>query len=78
MCYGAAMTAGVDTVVYALEAPSNGGVERCEPAQSLGARVPRVVGGARRKQSRTLLEAWHDRHPDDAFVRDLLERTSEA
>ena len=78
MCYGAAMTADVDTVAYALEAPANGGAERCRPIRSPGARMPRVVGGLRRAQSRTLLAAWHERHPEDAFVRDLLERTSGA
>ena len=75
MCYGAAMTAGVDTIVYALEAPTDGGVERCRPIQSPGARMPRVIGGIRREQSRTLLAAWRERQPDAVFVRDLLERT---
>ncbi|MGI9176085.1 MAG: HAD-IA family hydrolase, partial [Rhodothermales bacterium] len=50
MCFGAAMMAGVDTILYGLEAPSNGGVERCQPILTPGARMPRVVGGLRRAQ----------------------------
>ena len=76
MCYGAAMTAGVDTILYGLEAPSNGGVERCQPMQAPRARMPRVVGGLRRAQSRTLLAAWLQQHPEAAFVKDLLEQTA--
>ena len=76
MCFGAAMTAGVDTILYGLEAPSNGGVARCQPIQTPGARMPRVVGGLRRTQSRTLLAAWLKQHPEAAFVRDLLEQTA--
>ncbi|MDX1547194.1 MAG: HAD-IA family hydrolase [Rhodothermales bacterium] len=74
MCLGAAMTARVDTVVYALPAPSNGGVDRCDPVETPGAVLPRLVGGVRRDESRALLHEWLVRHPDDAFVRDLLER----
>ena len=76
MCFGAAMTAGVDTILYGLEAPPNGGVTRCQPIQTPGARMPRVVGGLRRTQSRTLLAAWLKQHPEAAFVRDLLEQTA--
>lgn len=75
MCLGAAMEVRVDTVVYALEAPSNGGAERCDAIQAPGAFMPRLVGGVRRDESRRLLESWAKAHPEDAFVQDLLERT---
>lgn len=73
MCYGAAMTAGVDTVVYALDAPPNGGPERCTPPDAPGFVMPRLVGGVKADASRRLLGKWLDDHPDDAFVRAVVE-----
>ena len=70
MCLGAAMEAGLDTVVYAVRAEANGGTERVEPPEH--GFFPRVIGGVRAAGSRTLLRRWRDRHPDDAFVRRLL------
>lgn len=73
MCLGAAMTARLDTVVYGLDAPPNGGTGRCTPLDAPGALPLRVVGGVRADESRSLLEQWRARHPEDAFVRDLLD-----
>lgn len=76
MCLGAAMAARVDTVVYGLDAPPNGGTERCAPSDGPGAVVPRIVRGVRAAESRKLLETWRERHPDDAFVAALLDAAS--
>lgn len=76
MCFGAAMGARVDTIVYALDAPSNGGIARCRPMQSPGMIMPRVVGHICADESRTLFEEWFSRHPDGPFVKDLLERNT--
>lgn len=76
MCFGAAMGARVDTIIYALEAPSNGGIARCRPMQSPGMIMPRVVGGICAEKSLALFEEWNRRHPDRPFVKDLLEKSS--
>lgn len=76
MCLGAILNAGFETVIYALEAPSNGGVQRCEPyAPSMGA-WPRLVPGIRRAESRDLLATWAADRPQAAFVQDLLAKTA--
>lgn len=75
MCLGAAVEAGIDTVVYALGAPPNGAAGRLRDIPER--RMPRVVGGVRSAESRALLERWATAHPDEAegFVRDLLDAT---
>lgn len=77
MCLGAAMSARVDTIVYALSAPSNGGIARCAPMRSPGMIMPRVVGGVCAGESRELFAEWNRRHPDTPFVTDLLKRVPE-
>ena len=74
MCLGAAMDARVDTVIYGLKAPANGGAARCYPMQSPGMVAPRIVGGVRRKECRELFVEWDRRRPDTPFVQDLLAR----
>lgn len=74
MCHGAAMNARVDTIVYALPSPANGGPRRCAPYDLPRAVPPRVVGGVQRQPSHDLLVEWLERHPDDGFVRDLIGR----
>jgi len=73
MCLGAAVEAGIDTVVYALAAPPNGAAGRLRDLPER--RMPRVVGGVRAEESRDVLERWATAHPDAAggFVRDLLD-----
>jgi hypothetical protein len=68
------MVAHVDTIVYALPAPSNGGIARVTPHDTPGSTLPRCIGGVGRAKSRSLLEAWLDRKPHHTFVRDLLEQ----
>lgn len=74
MCMGAAMDARVDTIIYGLGAPSNGGARRCEPMQSPGMIMPRIVGGVCEQESRALFEEWSRLHPETPFVQDLLMR----
>ncbi len=73
MCLGAAIEGGFDTVIYGLDAPANGGTERCTPPAN-GA-FPRLVGGVRAEESRALLSEWLSEHPKNAFVRELLGET---
>ena len=72
MCFGAAMQVGIDTIIYGLPSPETGGVRHCRPDASPGSVVPRVVGGIRREDSEQLLKLWLDRHPEDAFARNLV------
>ena len=58
MCTGAAMETAVDTVLYGLRAPADGGPRRVSPARSPDAGLPRVVGGVLAAESRALLEEW--------------------
>jgi phosphoglycolate phosphatase-like HAD superfamily hydrolase/tRNA(Arg) A34 adenosine deaminase TadA len=72
MCLGAAVEAGIDTVVYALAAPPNGATGRLRNIP--GRRMPRVVGGVKARASRALLEEWLTEQPsgEGRFVRGLL------
>ncbi len=72
MCLGAAVEAGIDTVVYALGAPPNGASGRLRQVPER--RMPRVVGGVKEGESRALLERWRAARPEgeSGFVRDLL------
>ena len=79
MCLGAAMEAGIDTVLYALRAPADGGVERVTPPTSPETQMPRIVGDILADQSRQLLQQWlalPDRNPEQVkFVKQLLSIT---
>lgn len=58
MCLGAAITAGVDTVVYALAAPEGTGTRRVTPSCSGQQLLPRILGGVLADESRALLSEW--------------------
>jgi HAD superfamily hydrolase (TIGR01509 family) len=58
MCLGAAMVAGVDTVVYALPAPVGTGSRRVRASPTGNHRLPRIVGGVLEAESRSLLGEW--------------------
>ncbi len=58
MCTGAAMIAGVDTILYALKAPADSGTVRVSPPSSPESQMPRIVGGILADQSRKLFEQW--------------------
>lgn len=73
MCFGAAIVAGVDTVIYGVEAPETGGTRRCAPTDEPDAYLPRVIGNVRADESRALLAEWRNRHPEDTHAGRLLE-----
>lgn len=75
MCMGAALEGGIDSIVYALEAPDNGAVERTTPNRGPGAVLPRIVGGVKREASRAMLKRWHDENDAGGFVGRVLAQT---
>lgn len=79
MCLGAAMEAGVDTILYALRAPSDSGTGRVRPPESPDTGMPRIVGNILAGQSRSLFEEWIQKpanNPEQVkFVRQLLALT---
>ncbi len=58
MCLGAAMEAGVGTVLFGLQAPADSGTKRVTPPESPESRTPQIVGGILAAQSRALFESW--------------------
>ena len=77
MCAGAAMEANIESVIYALPAPFNGGVARVSGIRTPAARFPRFLGGVLADESAKLLSDWLGDNADKngaAFVRQLLER----
>ena len=79
MCLGAAMEAAIDTVLYALAAPADGGTSRVSPPVSPESQMPRVIGGVLADESRQLFKEFLRRRPDSpaqvAFAKQLLEST---
>jgi HAD superfamily hydrolase (TIGR01509 family) len=75
MCLGAAMEAGVDTVLYGLRAPADGGSNRVTPPTSPESQMPRILGNILADRSRKLFERFLEKHPEGQqarFVRQLL------
>jgi tRNA(adenine34) deaminase len=58
MCLGAAILAGIDTVVYALSAPAGAGSRRVAPSCTGHHQLPRILGGVLADDSRVLLGEW--------------------
>jgi HAD superfamily hydrolase (TIGR01509 family) len=58
MCLGAAMEAAVDTILYALDAPTDGGKTRARPPVSVDTQMPRLLGGVGAEKSKALFEAF--------------------
>ena len=77
MCFGAALETGVDTIVYALEAPENGASGRCTPNRGTADAHPRMVGGIGRADSFDLLRQWTARRPGEGFAHRLLRAVTE-
>ena len=80
MCLGAAMESGVETVLFALQAPADNGTQRVKPPSSPESQSPEIIGGILAAESRILLQRWMEtlgpQKPDQAkFVRQLLELT---
>ena len=79
MCLGAAMEAGVGTVVFGLEAPADNGTRRVKPPESPESKAPTVTGGVLAGESRRLFEDWFRGKEDTdqaAFVKQLLALTA--
>lgn len=77
MCAGAAMEAGIESVIYALDAPFNGGVSRVSGIRTPDARMPRFLGGVLPDESEKMLRDWLDKNSDAsgaAFAKQLLGR----
>ncbi len=75
MCAGAAMEANIESVIYALDAPFNGGVSRVSGIRTPDARMPRFLGGVLQDESAKLLRDWLSNNPDASgaqFVKQLL------
>jgi HAD superfamily hydrolase (TIGR01509 family) len=75
MCTGAAMEAAVDTIIYALRAPSDAGTARVKPPQSPESQMPRIVGDVLAEQSLDLLKKWYKKNkgtPQSAYIEQLL------
>ena len=58
MCLGAAMEAGVATVLFGLNAPADNGTHRVKPPESPESVAPSITGGILAAESRALFEKW--------------------
>lgn len=76
MCLGGAMEAAVDTILFGLHAPTDGGTKRVSPPVSPESQMPRILGKVLADDSRKLLEQFLKRSPANPmqvkFVRQLL------
>ncbi len=78
MCLGAAMEAGIKTVLFALKAPADNGTQPVRPPESPESSAPEIEGEILAPESRKLFESWLDRNadtPQAAFVKQLLALT---
>jgi HAD superfamily hydrolase (TIGR01509 family) len=80
MCTGAAMEVAVDTIIYGLEAPADGGASRVKPPTSAESQRTRIVGGVQAKESRALFLHWlalpTRNRAQEPFVQQLLSSTT--
>ncbi|HYW50085.1 MAG TPA: nucleoside deaminase [Gemmatimonadaceae bacterium] len=84
MCTGAAMQAGVTTIIYGLQAPADSGTSRVHPPESPGSTRPEIIGRIGADESRALFYRWLKMHAGDesrseqrAFIEQLLELTQD-
>ncbi len=78
MCLGAAMEAGVGTVLFGLAAPADNGTRRVKPPESPESKAPAITGGILAPESRRLLEVWlagNENTEQARFVKQLLDLT---
>jgi HAD superfamily hydrolase (TIGR01509 family) len=79
MCLGACMEAAVDTILFGLAAPTDGGRKRVRPPVSPESQMPRILGGILSDESRDLLKEFLKRGAANPvqvkFVRELLDLT---
>ncbi len=74
MCLGASMEAAVDTIIYGLRAPADGGVARVNPPTSPESVMPRLIGGVRANESRALMEEFLKRCSGSPAQRQFAEQ----
>jgi len=76
MCLGAAMEAAVDTILFGLCAPTDGGRSRVRPPVSPESQMPRILGNVLAEESRHLFQEFLRRSPSNPaqrlFVKELL------
>jgi tRNA(adenine34) deaminase len=76
MCLGASMEAAVDTILFGLAAPTDGGRKRVRPPVSPDSQMPRILGSILYKESQKLLERFLKGNPANPaqvkFVKELL------
>ena len=81
MCTGAALETAVDTIIFGLEAPADGGTARVQAPVSPESQRTRIVGGVLAKESRALFGQWLTlpgrNRAQEPFVRQLLSLTTE-
>ena len=78
MCLGAACEAGIDTIIYGLQAPADNGTSRLDAPQSPETFLPRIIGNILADESRALFEKWMQENEGSEqapFVKQLLELT---
>lgn len=62
MCLGAAIEAGIHTVLFGLPAPADSGAPRIQPPESPESNYPQIEGEIFAAESRALFETWLDAH----------------
>ena len=72
MCYGAALLSGVSRIVYALDAPADGGLKRVRPPKSPDTHVPQIFSGARRDIALRQFQRWLQQHPQQDSQREYV------
>lgn len=80
MCLGAAMEAGVGTVLFGLQAPADNGTSRVKPPESPESSAPTITGGILAGDSRRLFEKWlkgKENTEQAKFVTQLLALTND-
>lgn len=83
MCTGAAMQAGVTTILYGMQAPADSGTGRVRPPESPNTSAPDIRGNIDADDSRALFVRWLEMHRADpsreeqrAFIEQLLALTT--
>jgi len=78
MCLGACMEAAVDSILFGLSAPADGGRKRVRPPVSPESQMPRILGEVLCDESRALLQEFVDLPPANRTqlkcVRELLKQ----
>jgi len=74
MCLGAAILCGVSEVVYAIDAPADGGTKRVSKPDSPEAKFPSIIGGVMREEAIALFKEWIAAHFEDDAQRKFIDQ----